>query len=160
MDKKYSEELLNMEFSVEVLDGIKPERTFFSITEDTLRNVYHVLPTDSLEEARKKIIDVVSKDEFLYEYFHKDPRIWEIKNFDPGYWTTPAKTERYLTKEEVEELGFDEDQNKKMKLPIKVTEVIQTFQQKLTVKFVKRDLRNTLSDEKFFELYEKNLKNS
>ena len=155
MDKKYSDEVLNMQFSVEVFDGIKPERTFFSITEDTLRDVYHVLPTDSVEEARKKIMDVVSTDDFLYKYFHKDPRVWEIKNFEPGYWTTPAKEEHVLSKEEVEKLGYSEEEMKKMRLPVKDTKVTQTFQQKLTIKFAKRSPINGFSDEKFFELYEK-----
>ena len=31
MAKKYSKELLDMKFEVEVLDGTKPERTFFAI---------------------------------------------------------------------------------------------------------------------------------
>ena len=105
MGKNYSDDVLNMEFSVDVLDGVKPERTFFAITEETLRDVYHVLPTDSVEEARKKIMDVVSTDEFLYEYFHKDPRIWELRGFEPGYWTGPVKEERILTREDLEEMG-------------------------------------------------------
>lgn len=158
MKEKYSDELLNMKFSVEVMDGIKPERTFFTITEETLRDVYKVLPTDSLEEARKKILDVVSKDEFLYEYFHKDPRVWEIKNFDPGFWTTPAKEEKVLSKDDLLELGYSEKEIFRMKMPVKSTKVTQTFQQKLTIKFVKRAPINTFSDEKFFELYEKEFK--
>ena len=123
MKEKYSDELLNMKFSVEVMDGIKPERTFFTITEETLRDVYKVLPTDSLEEARKKILDVVSKDEFLYEYFHKDPRVWEIKNFDPGFWTTPTKEEKVLSKDELLELGYTEKEIFRMKMPVKSTKV-------------------------------------
>lgn len=158
MKEKYSDELLNMKFSVEVMDGIKPERTFFTITEETLRDVYKVLPTDSLEEARKKILDVVSKDEFLYEYFHKDPRVWEIKNFDPGFWTTPTKEEKVLSKDELLELGYTEKEIFRMKMPVKSTKVTQTFQQKLTIKFAKRAPINTFSDEKFFELYEKEFK--
>ena len=158
MKEKYSDELLNMKFSVEVMDGIKPERTFFTITEETLRDVYKVLPTDSLEEARKKILDVVSKDDFLYEYFHKDPRVWEIKNFDPGFWTTPAKEEKVLSKDDLLELGYSEKEIFRMKMPVKSTKVTQTFQQKLTIKFVKRAPINTFSDEKFFELYEKEFK--
>lgn len=158
MKEKYSDELLNMKFSVEVMDGIKPERTFFTITEETLGDVYKVLPTDSLEEARKKILDVVSKDEFLYEYFHKDPRVWEIKNFDPGFWTTPAKEEKVLSKDDLLELGYSEKEIFRMKMPVKSTKVIQTFQQKLTIKFVKRTPVNAFADEKFFELYEKEFK--
>ena len=101
MAKKYSKELLDMEFEVEVLDGTMPERTFFAITEESLRDVYHVDPSDSLEVARQKIMEVVSKDEFLYKYFHKDPMIWEIKSFEPGFWTAPAKEERLLTKDDI-----------------------------------------------------------
>lgn len=155
MANQYSEELLNTKFSIEVMDGIKPEKTFFTITEESLRDTFHVLPSDSLEVARKKIMDVVSKDDFLYEYFHKDPRTWEIRSFEPGYWTTPAKEEKVLTREEVEKLGYTEEQMKKMRFPVKSTEVTQTYQQKLTVKFAKRNPNNVYSDEKFFELYEK-----
>ena len=155
MGKKYSDEILNMKFSVEVFDGIKPERTFFAITEDTLENVYHVLPTDSVEEARKKIMEVVSTDDFLYKYFNKDPRTWEIKEFVPGYWTTPAKEERVLSREDLVELGYTDEQIGKMRLPVKDTEVIQTFQQKLTIRFTKRNLSNTVSNSEFFSLYEK-----
>ena len=158
MKEKYSDEILNMKFNVEVLDGIKPEKTFFSITEDTLRDVYHVLPTDTLDEAHKKIMDVVSQDSFLYEYFHKDPRTWEIKNFEPGYWTTPAKEERVLSKEELQDLGYSARDINRMRMPVKGTKVIQTFQQKLTVKFAKRNPINAYTDEKFFELYEKEFK--
>lgn len=154
MKGNYSDEILNMKFSVEVMDGIKPERTFFAITEDTLRDVYHVDPSDSLEEARKKIMDVVSKDEFLYKYFNKDPRVWEIRSFEPGYWTTPAKEDRVLTKQDLIDLGFSSDEILKMRLPVKETQIKQTFQQKLTIKFAKRNLDNTFADEKFFELYE------
>ena len=109
-------------------------------------------------EARKKIMEVVSKDEFLYEYFHKDPRSWEIKSFDPGYWTTPAKQDRVLSKDELKALGYTEEQISKMRLPVKDTAVLQTFQQKLTIRFVKRDLNNLYTDDKFFELYDKEFK--
>ncbi len=155
MGKKYSDEVLNMKFSAEVYDGIKPERTFFTITEETLENIYHVLPTDSLEEARRKIMEVVSKDEFLYDYFHKDPRMWEIKEFTPGYWTVPTKEERILTRDELEEMGYSDREIKKTRMPVKETSVTQTIQQKLTIRFVKRNLSNTLSDMTFFDLYEK-----
>ena len=155
MGKKYSDDVLNMEFSVEVFDGIKPEKTFFTITEDTLKDVYHVTPNDSVEEARKKIMDVVSKDEFLYKYFNKDPRFWELRSFEPGYWTTPAKEERVLSRKELIDLGYSDAEIKKMRMPVKDTHVVQTFQQKLTIKFAKRDLSNILSDDKFLELYEK-----
>lgn len=158
MEEKYSDDVLNMQFNVEVIDGLKPEKTFFAITEDTLRDVYHVDPSDSLEVARRKVMEVVSKDDFLYKYFHKDPRIWEIKAFEPGYWTTPAKVERALTKEEVEKLGYDEEEMEKMKFPVKGVEVVQTFQQKLTIKFAKRNLDNIFSDERFFELYDEEFK--
>jgi len=158
MKKNYSDEILNMKLSVEVLDGIKPERTFFAIDEESLRDVYNVLPTDSLEEARKKIIDVVSKDEFLYNYFHKDPRVWEIKNFDSGYWTTPTKEERVLSKHDLIDLGYTDNEISKMKMPVKDSKINQTFQQKLTIKFVKKDPVNAFTDEKFFELYEKEFK--
>ena len=158
MKEKYSDELLNMKFSVEVMDGIKPERTFFTITEETLRDVYKVLPTDSLEEARKKIIDVVSTDEFLYEYFHKDPRTWELKCFEPGYWTTPAKEEKVIPRDELFKLGYSDKEIFKMRMPVKSTKVIQTFQQKLTIKFVKRTPVNAFADEEYFKLYEKEFK--
>ena len=148
-------EVLNMKFSAEVYDGIKPERTFFTITEETLENIYHVLPTDSLEEARRKIMEVVSKDEFLYDYFHKDPRMWEIKEFTPGYWTVPTKEERILTRDELEEMGYSDREIKKTRMPVKETSVTQTIQQKLTIRFIKRNLSNTLSDMTFFDLYEK-----
>ena len=156
--EKYSDEILNLKFDVEVLDGIKPEKTFFAITEDSLRDTFHVLPSDSLEVARKKIMDVVSTDEFLYEYFHKDPRSWEIRSFDPGYWTTPAKEDRLLTRDEVAALGYSEEEMKKMRLPVKETTVKQTFQQKLTIRFARRVPENAFNDEKFFELYEKEFK--
>ena len=158
MKKKYSDELLNMEFSVEVMDGIKPEKTFFSITEESLRDVYHVLPTDSLEEARKKIIDVVSKDDFLYKYFNKDPRTWELVSFEPGYWTMTVKEEKVLSKNEIKSLGFNDAEISKMRLPIKSTTPITTFQQKLTIKFARRNPLNAFSDEKFFEIYEDEFK--
>ena len=158
MKGKYSSELLNMKFDVEVMDGIKPERTFFAITEETLRDVYHVDPSDSLEEARKKIMDVVSKDEFLYKYFNKDPRVWEIRSFEPGYWTTPAKEDRVLSKKDLKNLGFSNDEILKMRLPVKETQIKQTFQQKLTIKFAKRNPNNVFADEKFFELYESEFK--
>lgn len=155
MGKNYSDDVLNMEFSVDVLDGVKPERTFFAITEETLRDVYHVLPTDSVEEARKKIMDVVSTDEFLYEYFHKDPRIWELRGFEPGYWTGPVKEERILKREDLEEMGYTNAEIRRMRLPVKETNVIQTFQQKLTVRFAKRQPTNTFSDAAFFDIYER-----
>ena len=155
MKEKYSDELLNMKFCVEVMDGTKPERTFFSITEETLRNVYHVSPNDSLEEARKKIMDVVSKDDFLYKYFNKDPRVWEIRSFEPGYWTTPAKEDKILTKKQLKDLGYSSAELSKMRLPVKETQIKQTYQQKLTVKFAKRNPVNAFADETFFELYEK-----
>ena len=158
MGEKYSDEVLNMKFEFEVMDGIKPIKSFFSITEDSLKNVYHVLPSDSLDEARKKIMDVVSKDEFLYDYFKKDPRVWEIKSFEPGYWTTPAKVETVLCKEDLKELGYNEEDISKMRLPVKDTQVIQTVQQKLTIKFKRRELDNVYSDEMFFDLYEKEFK--
>ena len=158
MKKKYSDELLNMEFSVEVMDGIKPEKTFFSITEESLRDVYHVLPTDSLEEARKKIIDVVSKDDFLYKYFNKDPRTWELVSFEPGYWTMTVKEEKVLSKNEIKSLGFNDAEISKMRLPIKSTTPITTFQQKLTIKFARRNPLNAFNDEKFFEIYEDEFK--
>lgn len=158
MDEKYKDEILNMKFSVEVLDGIKPERTFFAINEHSLKNIYHVLPTDSVEEARKKILDVVSTDEFLYKYFNKDPRVWEIVSFEPGYWTTPAKEERLLARDEIEDLGYFDDDFKKMRLPAKETKVIQTVQQKLTIKFAKRKPINAYTDEKFFEIYDDEFK--
>jgi len=158
MSEKYSDDVLNIKFPIEMLDGIKPDTKFFSITEDDLRNVYHVLPSDTEEEARKKIMDIVSKDEFLYKYFNKDPRIWEITSFIPGYWTTPAKEDRILTKDELLAKGFSDQEVGKMRLPVKETEVIQTFQQKLTIKFSKRDLSNIMADERFFEMYDKALK--
>ena len=158
MSKKFSNEILNLKIGAEVYDGIKPEKTFFSITEDELENVYHVLPSDSLEEARKKIMDVVSTDEFLFKYFNKDPRVWEIRSFEPGYWTTPAKEDHVLSKKEIEELGYSKSEINKMRMPVKDTKVTQTFQQKLTIKFAKRNPLNTFSDEKFFELYEKEFK--
>ena len=154
MAKKYSKELLDMEFEVEVLDGTMPERTFFAITEESLRDVYHVDPSDSLEVARKKIMDVVSKDEFLYEYFHKDPMVWEIKSFEPGFWTTPAKEEKILTKDEIKKLGFSSEEMSKLRLPVKETKVTKTYQQKLTVRFAKRKPVNAITDEYFFKLYE------
>ena len=158
MGKRYSDELLNMKFSVDVLDGTKPERTFFAITEESLRDVYHVLPTDSLEEARKKIMEVVSKDEFLYEYFHKDPRNWDIIAFDPGYWTTPTKEERVLSKSDLQNLGYSDEEIMKMRMPVKSTDVKQTYQQKLTIKFAKRKPINAYSDETFFKLYDEEFK--
>jgi len=156
---KYRDELLNLKLDVEVQDGIKPERTFFSITEESLRDIFHVIPSDSLEEARGKIMKVVSTDDFLYEYFRKDPRTWELRSFEPGYWTTPAKEERVLSKSEIEDLGYSKEEIEKMRLPVKSTNVTQTFQQKLTIKFVRREPTNAFNDEKFFELYEKEFKN-
>ena len=155
MAKKYSKELLDMEFEVEVLDGTMPERTFFAITEESLRDVYHVDPSDSLEVARQKIMEVVSKDEFLYKYFHKDPMIWEIKSFEPGFWTAPAKEERLLTKDDIKKLGYSSEEMSKMRLPIKETKVTKTYQQKLTIRFAKRKPINAITDEYFFELYDK-----
>ena len=80
-----------------------------TITEDDLRNVFHVLPTDSLIEARQKINEVISNDDFLYQYFHKDPLVWELKEFTPGYWTVSVKDEKILTKKDLLELGYTED---------------------------------------------------
>lgn len=154
MEKKYSKELLDMKFEVEVMEGTKPERTFFAITEDDLRNVFHVQPTDSLEEARKKINEVASKDEFLYKYFHKDPMVWEIKGIDAGYWTVPVKEEKILPPSELMKMGYTPDQMKKMRFPIKTTEVKQNYEQKFTVRFTKRKPVNAITDEYFFSLYE------
>jgi len=158
VSKKYSDEVLNLKIGAEVFDGTKPERTFFSITEEDLENVYHVLPSDSLEIARKKIMDVVSTDEFLFKYFNKDPRVWELRSFEPGYWTTPAKEDHVLSKKEIEELGYTKSEINKMRMPVKDTKVMQTFQQKLTIKFAKRNPVNAFSDDKFFELYEQEFK--
>ena len=154
MAKKYSKELLDMKFEVEVLDGTKPERTFFAISEDDLKNVFHVEPTDSVEEARKKITEVTSKDDFLYKFFHKDPMVWEIKGIDTGYWMVPTKEERILGPKEIMEYGYDESQLKKMRFPVKTTEVKQSYQQKFTVRFAKRKPINAITDDYFFSLYE------
>ena len=43
MAKKYRDELLDMKFSIEMMDGIKPQKTFFAITEDSLKNTFHVV---------------------------------------------------------------------------------------------------------------------
>ena len=154
MEEKYSDELLNMKFSVDVMDGIKPEKTFFSITEETLKDVYGVLPSDPIEVARKKIMDVVSQDDFLYDYFNKDRRVWEIRSFEPGYWTTPAKEDKVLSKNDLRNLGYTEKEISKMKLPVKSNELKQTYQQKLTIKFAKRNHTNVLDDTKVLEEYE------
>ncbi len=153
MEKKYSKDLLDMKFEVEIMDGTKPERTFFAITEDDLINVFHVLPTDSLEAARKKINEVASKDEFLYKYFHKDPMIWEIKGIDSGYWMVPVKEEKILTPLELKSMGYTQEQIKKMRLPVKSSEVKQCYEQKYTVRFTKRKPINAITDDQFFELY-------
>ncbi len=157
MAKEYSKELLDLKFEVEVMEGTKPERTFFAISEDDLKNVFHVDPQDSLEVARKKIMDIVSKDEFLYSFFHKNPMEWEIKGIDTGYWMVPVKEEKILTPSEIEEMGYDEDQMKKMRFPVKVTEVKQTYQSKFTIRFVKRKPVNAISDDYFFNLYKQAL---
>ena len=155
MENEYSKGLLDFKFEVEVLDGIKPERSFFAITEDDLKNVFHVEPTDSVEEARKKIIEVASKDEFLYKFFHKDPMIWEIKGIDTGYWMVPVKEEKILQPLDLLKMGYSTEQIKKMKLPVKSSEVKQTYQQKFTIRFTKRKPVNAITDDYFFELYEK-----
>ena len=158
MEKKYSKDLLDLKFEVEVMNGIKPERTFFAITEDDLKNVFHIDPKDSLEEARKKILEVVSKDDFLYKFFNKDPMIWEIKDIDTGYWMVPVKEEKILAPIDIMGLGYTRDQIKKMRLPVKSTEVKQSYQQKFTIRFTKRKPVNAMTDDYFFELYEKALK--
>ncbi len=158
MEKKYSKDLLDLKFEVEVMNGIKPERTFFAITEDDLKNVFHIDPKDSLEEARKKILEVVSKDDFLYKFFNKDPMIWEIKDIDTGYWMVPVKEEKILAPIDILGLGYTKDQIKKMRLPVKSTEVKQSYQQKFTIRFTKRKPVNAMTDDYFFELYEKALK--
>ncbi len=155
MEKQYSKELLDMGFEVEVLEGTRPERTFFAISEDDLKNVFHVEPTDSVEEARKKIIEVSSKDDFLYKFFHKDPMVWEIKGIDTGYWMVPTKIEKILGPDEIMDYGYDEDHLKKMRFPVKTTEVKQQYQQKYTIRFVKRKPVNAITDDYFFSLYEK-----
>ncbi len=155
MKEKYRKELLDMNFSIEVLDGTKPERIFFAITEDDLENKFNVLPSDSLETARKKIMDVVSTDEFLYDYFHKDPRIWEIKKFVPGFWTVPTKEEKILSRDEIKAKGYLEEDLNKMRFPVKETTTTQTYQSKLTIEFAKRKPENVMSDDTFFKLYEK-----
>lgn len=158
MAKKYSEELLNLGFTTEMVDGTKVERKFFSITPEDLKDVFHVEPTDSVEIARKKINEVVSKDKFLYEYFHKDPLIWELKEFTPGYWTTPVKEEKILSKQDLINMGYSEAEISKMRFPVKNTTLTNTFQQKLTIKFVKRQPKNVMSEEAllgFFNQYDK-----
>ena len=155
MEKSYRKELLDMKFEVEVLEGTDAIRTFFSIDEDSLRNVFHVDPSDSLDVARRKIMDVVSQDDYLYKHFHKDPRFWEIKSFTPGFWTSIVKEEKILTKDEIRKKGFFEDELKKMRLPIKETKPEKVYHQKLTVAFNKRKPVNAMSDEYFFQLYEK-----
>ena len=151
---KYSEEVLNMRFDVDVLEGTKAERRFFAIDEESLEKVYGVLPTDSVEVAHGKIMAKVTQDEFLYKYFNKDPRIWELKIVDNGYWTTPAKEERILPRGEIEDLGYDDEDFKKMRFPVKETKVSQTYQQRFSVKFVKRDIKNIMSDEMLLGIYE------
>ena len=158
MSNKYSDEVLNMKFSVEVTDGIKPLKSFFSISEEALENVYHVLPSDSVDEARKKIIDVITKDDFLYKYFNKDPRIWELDKVETGFWTTPTKVETVLSKDDIKSLGYSDEEIDGMRLPVKDMDVVQTLQQKLTIKFKKRDLDNVFTDEMFFEIYDKEFK--
>lgn len=155
VEDKYNEELLSIGFATEVLDGTKVERSFFTITEDDLKNVFNVLPSDSLNEAKKKINEVISKDDFLYKYFHKDPLIWEIKEYTPGYWTVPVKEEKILNKEDLDKMGYTDSEIKKMRLPIKNVEVKNTIQQKLTIKFTKRKLENVMSDESLKAFYEK-----
>ena len=155
MAKEYSKELLDLGFDVEVLDGTKPERTFFAITADDLQNVFHVEPTDSVETARKKIMEVTSKDEFLYDFFNKDPMVWEIKGIDTGYWMVPVKEEKILGPDEIMDYGYDEDHLKKMRFPIKTTEVKQTYQQKFAIRFTKRKPVNAITDDYFFNLYER-----
>ena len=158
MSNKYSDEVLNMKISVEVTDGIKPLKSFFSISEEALENVYHVLPSDSVDEARKKIIDVITKDDFLYKYFNKDPRIWELDKVETGFWTTPTKVETVLSKDDIKSLGYSDEEIDGMRLPVKDMDVVQTLQQKLTIKFKKRDLDNVFTDEMFFEIYDKEFK--
>ena len=158
MSENYSDEVLNEKYRLDMNDGIKAERDFFSITEDDLRNKFHVLPTDSLEEAKKKIMSVISTDKFLYDYFKKDPLYWELKLFEPGFYTSPAKLERVLTKDELLEKNYTEEQINKMRLPAKESEIIQTVQKKFTIKFVKKDLSNVVADPVFLERFEKEFK--
>ena len=98
MGEKYSDELLNMKFGLNVLNGTKGERIFFSITEEFLRDRCKVLPTDTLEEARQKITSVIYSNEFLYEYFQKDPRTWEFKLIRDFGWFQLKKKKYYLEK--------------------------------------------------------------
>lgn len=151
----YNEELLKLGFNMEVLDGTKIERSFFSITEEDLKNVFHVLPSDSVETAKKKINDIISQDEFLYKYFKKDPLIWELKEFTPGYWTVSVKEEKILTKQDLIDKGYSEEEIKKMRLPAKSVSIKDTLQQKLTIKFIRKKPENIMSDETLKAFYEK-----
>lgn len=160
MGEKYSDELLNMKFGLNVLNGTKGERIFFSITEEFLRDRCKVLPTDSLEEARQKITSVIYSNEFLYEYFQKDPRTWEFK-IDTGFWMVPAKEEKILSREDILEKGYEEEDLKKMRFPVKETSVAQAYESKFTISFSKRKIEkigDLMSDEFFFKLYEKEFK--
>ena len=101
MEKPYRKELLDEKIAFEINreNGLKAEKRFFSLTPEFLRDKCHVLPSDSLEEARKKIMAVVKSDAFLYDYFKKDRRDWYIRGIDEGFWTTPTKVEKVYTKE-------------------------------------------------------------
>ena len=139
MENEYIDELLKHGFPVEMVDGTKGIRRFFGINADDLQNKYHVEPTDSAETAFKKIVEVVLQDKSLYELFSKDPTVWDIKSVQHGFWTVPVKEEKILSYDEIGEY-YPEESFKKMRFPVKETNIKTTYQSKFTVEFVKRHL--------------------
>ena len=153
----YADEVKGIGIDFEVQDGIKPLTSFFAISTDDLRNTFHVSPSDSVEVAKAKIMKVVTTDEFLFKYFNKDPRIWEIKKFKHGFWTVPVKNEKILSTRSLAELGYDEEKVKKNRPVVEKTPV-RTNQCKLSIEFVKRKIDSVLSDESWLDLYQKEMK--
>ena len=91
-----------------------------------------LLLIDSLIEARQKINEVISNDDFLYQYFHKDPLVWELKEFTPGYWTVSVKDEKILTKKDLLELGYTKEETAKIDSAFRVgIELTQAFIEQL-----------------------------
>ena len=156
MAEQYSKELLDEKIAFEINreNGLKAEKRFFSLTPEFLRDKCHVLPSDSLEEARKKIMAVVKSDAFLYDYFKKDRRDWYIRGIDEGFWTTPTKVERVYTKEQLQsELGFSPEEVSKAVLPFKVSGLAEVYNSKFTVSFARKKPINVLTDDVFYEDY-------
>ena len=154
MANKYSEEILNLDLCFDMFDGLETLEKKYSITEESLRDVFHVLPNDNVETAKKKIVGIISQDDFLYDFFNKDKKYWELKAYDPSDWDVSIKVPRALPKSKIYELGYNDDDIKRMKLPLMETSVEKSSNRRLAVKFAKRKPINALSDEAIQALFD------